>query len=114
MRIATANAFDIGIDTLTSRQADLSEAQARMASGKRVEKASDDPAAAARAEHALAGILRSETSQRAVEAARTAMSQTETALSDAGELLQQAREAIVAAGNASYGDPERKSLAEQL
>ena len=114
MRIATANAFDIGIDTLTSRQADLSEAQARMASGKRVEKASDDPAAAARAEHALAGILRSETSQRAVEAARTAMSQTETALSDAGELLQQARETIVAAGNASYGDPERKSLAEQL
>ena len=114
MRIATANAFDIGIDTLTSRQADLSEAQARMASGKRVEKASDDPAAAARAEHALAGILRSETSQRAVEAARTAMSQTETALSDAGDLLQQAREAIVAAGNASYGDPERKSLAEQL
>ena len=114
MRIATANAFDIGIDTLMNRQADLSESQARLASGKRVEKASDDPAAAARAEHALAGILRSDTSQRAVEAARTAMSQTETALSDAGELLQQAREAIVASGNASYGDPERKSLAEQL
>ena len=109
MRIATANAFDTGIDTLTSRQADLSEAQVQLASGKRVAKASDDPAAAARAEHALAGILRSDTSQRAVDAARTAMSQTETALSDAGDLLQQAREAIVAAGNASYGDPERAS-----
>ncbi|MEO6743989.1 MAG: flagellar hook-associated protein FlgL [Caldimonas sp.] len=114
MRIATANAFDAGIDTLMSRQADLSEAQVQLASGKRVTKASDDPAAAARAEHALAGILRSDTSQRAVDAARTAMSQTETALSDAGDLLQQAREAIIAAGNASYGEPERQSLAEQL
>ena len=114
MRIATANAFDAGIDTLMSRQSDLSEAQVQLASGKRVTKASDDPAAAARAEHALAGVLRSDTSQRAVDAARTAMSQTETALSDAGDLLQQAREAIIAAGNASYGDPQRQSLAEQL
>ena len=114
MRIATANAFDAGVETLMSRQADLSEAQSRLASGKRVAKASDDPAAAARAEHALAGVLRSDTSQRAVDAARTAMSQTETALADAGDLLQQAREAIVASGNASYGDPERQALAEQL
>ncbi len=114
MRISTANAFDVGIDTLTSRQAELSDAQARLASGKRVSKASDDPAAAARAEHALAGILRSDTSQRAVDASRDAMSQTESAMGDAGNLLQQAREALVAAGNASYNDAQRKTVADQL
>ena len=114
MRIATANAFDIGVDALTNRQAELSDAQVRLASGKRVAKASDDPAAAARAEHALAGVLRSETSQRAVDASRTAMEQTESALADAGGLLQQAREALVASGNASYGEPQRHALAEQL
>ncbi|HEX7440713.1 MAG TPA: flagellar hook-associated protein 3, partial [Caldimonas sp.] len=101
MRISTANAFDVGIDTLTSRQVELSDAQARLASGKRVSKASDDPAAAARAEHALAGILRSDTSQRSVDASKNAISQTETAMGNAGDLLQQAREALVAAGNAS-------------
>jgi flagellar hook-associated protein 3 FlgL len=114
MRISTANAFDSGITNLQNRQSDLSEAQTRLTSGKRVMRASDDPAAAARAERALAGVMRSETSQRSVEASRTAMTQTEGALSDAGELLQQAREALIAAGNASYGDAERKSLSNQL
>ena len=114
MRISTANAFDIGIANLQNRQSEMSEAQTRLTSGKRVIRASDDPAAAARAERALAGVMRSETSQRSVEASRVAMTQTEGALGDAGELLQQARETLIAAGNASYGDAERKSLSDQL
>ena len=36
------------------------------------------------------------------------MTQTEAALGDASDLLQQAREALVAAGNASYTDAERQ------
>jgi flagellar hook-associated protein 3 FlgL len=114
MRISTSNAFDAGITNLQNRQSDLSEAQTRLTSGKRVIRASDDPAAAARAERALAGVMRSETSQRSVEASRVAMTQTEGALGDAGELLQQARETLIAAGNASYSDAERKSLSNAL
>jgi flagellar hook-associated protein 3 FlgL len=79
-----------------------------------VAKASDDPTAAARAERALANIARGQASQRALEASRNAMTLTEGALSDAGELMQQAREALVAAGNASYSDAERASLAGRL
>lgn len=114
MRISTAQSFNIGIDTLQRRQADLGESQERLTSLKRVGKASDDPAAAARAERALAGIVRSETSQRAVEASRSAMGQTEGALADASALLQEARDAIVSAGNGSYGDAERVGVARQL
>lgn len=114
MRISTSAAFESGIDTLTSRQADLSDAQVRLASGKRIAKASDDPAAAARAEHALAGVLRSDTSQRAVDASRIAITQTESAMGDAATLLQQAREALVASGNASYTDAQRATVSEQL
>jgi flagellar hook-associated protein 3 FlgL len=114
MRISTRSAFEAGIETLTKRQSELAQSQERLTSGKRVAKASDDPAAAARAERALAGVLRSETSQRGVEASRNAMTLTEGALADANELLQQAREALVAAGNASYGDPERAGLAQKL
>jgi flagellar hook-associated protein 3 FlgL len=42
------------------------------------------------------------------------MSQTETAMADAGTLLQQAREALVAAGNATYTDEQRQTVSGQL
>jgi flagellar hook-associated protein 3 FlgL len=114
MRLSTANSFDATVDVLQRRQADLRDAQERLASGKRVARASDDPGAAARAERALAAATRSDASQRALEASRNAMTLAEGALSDAGELLQQVRETLVAAGNASYSDAERKALAERL
>ncbi len=114
MRVTTSNAFEAGIDTLTRRQTELSESQARLISGKRINKASDDPAAAARSERALANMNRSDASQRSVDASRSVMSQTESALGDAGDLLQQAREILVAAGNASYTDAERAGLAGRL
>lgn len=114
LRISTRGVTEAGIETLQKRQVDMAEAQERLTTGKRVHKASDDPAAAARAERALAGQMRAETSQRAVDASRTAMSLSETAMGDAIELLQQAREAMVAAGNASYSDQERANLAEKV
>jgi len=114
LRISTRGMTEAGIETLQKRQVELADAQERLTTGKRVHKASDDPAAAARAERALAGQMRAETSQRAVDASRTAMSLSETAMGDAIELLQQAREAMVAAGNASYSDQERANLAEKV
>lgn len=114
LRISTRRYNESGIDVLQKRQTEMADAQERLTSGKRVRSASDDPAAAARAERALAGQMRAETSQRAVDASRTAMSLTETAMGDALELMQQAREAMVAAGNASYSDQERSNLAEKI
>jgi len=114
MRIATANAFDSGIDTLARRQSELNSLQDQLTTGKRVNRASDDPAAAARAERALASIGRSETSQRAVDASKVLMTQAESTLGAAGDLLQRTRELMVSAGNASYGDVERKGIADEL
>jgi flagellar hook-associated protein 3 FlgL len=114
MRISTASAFNSGVDTLTKRQTELSDAQERLTSGKRVAKASDDPAAAARAERALAGVMRSETSQRSVDASKVAMQQTESALADATDLMQEVRDTMVAGGNPTYSDKERASLAQKI
>lgn len=111
MRVSTHNAFERGLSTLQRRQEDLSGLQEQLTSGKRVTRASDDPTAAARAERALATKLRTEADQRALEASRNAVTLAESALGDAGELLQQAREAMVAAGNATYTDQERAGLA---
>lgn len=114
MRITTANAYDAVVANLQRRQQQLVASQTQLTSGKRVQRASDDPAAAAQAERALAWQARVQTQQRALDASRNAMQLTESTLGNAGELLQQAREAIVQAGNGSYGDSERAHPAQSL
>jgi len=114
MRISTANAYETTVDTLQQRQRELAQAQQRLTSGKRVLQASDDPVAAARAERASATIGLAETRQRALDASRSAMRLAEGALGDANDLMQQIRETLVAAGNASYTDTERSALATKI
>ena len=114
MHIATANAYNISLDQLMTRQENLANAQEQLTSGKRVNRASDDPAAAARAERALAAEARSTANQRAVDASDNAMTLSESALGDAGELLQQIREKLVQAGNTGLADADRKSIAGEV
>ncbi|MBK6866039.1 MAG: flagellar hook-associated protein FlgL [Ideonella sp.] len=113
-RISTAHAYDLTITRLSQRQRELVDTQSHISSNKRVLRASDDPVAAARAERALATIARSEAGLRSVDASRNAMTQAESALGEAVELLQRAREALVAGGDASYDEPQRKALAGQI
>ncbi|HRH27843.1 MAG TPA: flagellar hook-associated protein 3, partial [Aquabacterium sp.] len=114
MRIATSNRYDAAIDNLQKRQQDMAEAQMQLTSGKRVNVPSDDPVAAARAERDLATMARSDANQRALEASRNVALLGEAALGDATELLQQARETMVNAGNGSYTTGERQALAIKL
>lgn len=114
MRISTANSYDASLEILTRRQNDLSEMQEQLSTNKRVNRASDDPSAAARAERALASEMRSVANQRAVDASQNAMILSESAMSDVSELLQQVRESLVKAGNASYTDAERKGLGDEI
>jgi len=114
MRVSTSNMFDANIATLQRRQQNLLESQQRLTSGKKVERASDDPTSAARAERALTTIGRMDANQRALEASRNSLTLSESALGDSSELLQQVRESMVAAGNASYTDAERAGLAKKI
>src|SRR5256885_4140087 len=113
-RVSTAQAFDVPLQQLQRRQNELTEAQQQLTTGKRVNRASDDPTAAARAERALATVSKVQANQRAVDASRASMVQAESSLGDAGDLLQRARELLVAAGDAAYGDSERKNIAGEL
>ncbi len=111
-RVATANAFEAGVRTLQARQSEMLEAQARLTSGKRVSRPSDDPVAAARAERAMAAASRADVNQRALESSRSVITLGEAALGDAGELMQQAREQLLAAGNGSWSSAERGDAAK--
>ena len=113
-RVSSASRYDSAVATLQRRQADMSNAQLQMTSGKRVNRPSDDPTAAARAERAFIAQQRIDSAQRSVSVSRNAMALTESALGQAGDLMQVAREKLVAAGNASYSAAERKSLTDEL
>lgn len=114
MRVSTANRYENAVDTLQQRQRDMAEAQTAMTNGKRINKPSDDPTAAARAERAFLTGERIASAQRSVDASRNAMTLAESALGQAGGLLQDARETLVAAGNGSYSPAERAAQANQL
>lgn len=114
MRITTAHTFERSVASLQRRQHEMSEAQTRLTTGKRILRASDDPADAARAERARAAEQRSEAQLRALDASRNAMQLTESTLGQAGELMQQIRERLLAAGNGSYTDDQRRQLAEAI
>ena len=90
-RISTASAYNGAIDNLLTRQVALTDTQIQLTSGKRVNQASDDPTAAARAERARALIARTDATKRAVDASRNAMTLTESALGDAGKSTRCAR-----------------------
>lgn len=114
MRVSTAYTYSSGIDDLQRRQTELTQAQEQMTSGKRISKPSDDPAAIARAERALNEEARGTALQRSIDASRNVMTLTESALGNAVDLTQTAREALVKAGNGSYTASERQALAAQL
>ena len=114
MRLSTSNTYGNALDSLVDRQSRLANTQEQLTTGRRVNRASDDPASAARSERALAAERRAVAGQRSVDASRNSLELTESALGDAGSLLQTAREALVAAGNATYSDSERLGVANQL
>jgi flagellar hook-associated protein 3 FlgL len=114
MRIATSFSADQSLASLQRRQQELTEVQQQLTSGQRVNKPSDDPIAAAQAERARAQMSRAQAQQRAVDASRQGAEMSESALGWSGELLQQAREHLLAAGNATLGDAERRGLAQAI
>ncbi len=114
MRIATANRYEAAVDSLQRRQRDMAEANTQMTNGKRINRPSDDPTGAARAERAAIVQLRITSEQRSMQASRSAMTLAESALGQAGDVLQDARETLANAGNGSYGASERAALAAQL
>lgn len=114
MRVSNSSRYETAISTLQARQAEMSRAQMQMTSGKRVNVPSDDPTAAARAERAFISQQRITAEQRSVSVSRNAMALVESGLGQAGDLLQSARESLLASGNGTYSAGERKALAVQL
>lgn len=114
MRVSTANSFDNTVSLLARRQAELASQQEKIATGKRVQKPSDDPVAATLAETAQNRLSRTQADLRSLETARSSLQQAESGLAESGELIQKVRDLLVSAGNATFGPSEREDIARQL
>lgn len=114
MRIGTANVYDNALEQLYKRQGDMLTQQEQLSSGLRVNRASDDPIAAAQAERAMVRLSRIETDKRALETQRSALSTAEAGLGEAIGLMQDLRELVIAAGDAGYSQADRATLATQI
>ncbi len=114
MRIGTANVYETSLEQLYKRQNEMLTQQEQLSSGLRVNRASDDPLAAAQAERVMVRLNRIHTDQRALETQRSALSSAEAGLGEALGRMQDLRELVVAAGNAAFSPADRNTLAKQI
>jgi flagellar hook-associated protein 3 FlgL len=113
-RVGSANTYDNAMRNISQRQSSLSSLQENLTSGKKVVRPSDDPTGAAQAERALTRIKRIVTDQRALESQRNSIQTAEATLGDVTDALQRFRELVVSAGNGTFSNAERKTVATQL
>jgi flagellar hook-associated protein 3 FlgL len=113
-RLATANTYDNALRNISQRQSSLSSLQENLTSGKRVVRASDDPSSAAQAERALTRMSRIVTDQRALASQTNSIAMAESTLGDVTNALQSFRELVVSAGNGTFTQKDRQTVALQL
>ncbi|HZY18563.1 MAG TPA: flagellar hook-associated protein FlgL [Ramlibacter sp.] len=114
MRVPTLQTSRQTLDAISTRQAEQARLQNRIASGLRVQSPGDDPAAAAQAELARSRLAHIAQDQRATQLAASVLTTADGALAQGTDLLQAARETLVAAGNGGYNLVDRQALALQL
>ncbi|MEM9860631.1 MAG: flagellar hook-associated protein FlgL [Myxococcota bacterium] len=114
MRISDQSYYALNRQSLQARRADVQKAQVRAASGKRVEKPSDDPIAASRAAKERAREQRLRASERSLDAGRTRVDVQEQALGDIAERLRRAKELSVQANNDTLSANVRDAVAVEV
>lgn len=113
-RISTSLIASRAVDIILERQAQLSDLQQTVATGRRVLRPSDDPVAAAQAEQTRSDIARMQVETRMIDFARQKLQQAEGALADGNDIMQRARELLIAANNDTYGASDRANFAQEL
>ncbi|SFM23869.1 flagellar hook-associated protein FlgL [Marinobacter zhejiangensis] len=114
IRISTQQMFSNGISRLQSLNANLQKTEEQISTGKKVNRASDDPVAAARILKLDQEVARIEQYQRNAGLAENRLNQEEGALTGMVDVVQRIRELTVQAGNATLSDKDRDSIASEL
>jgi flagellar hook-associated protein 3 FlgL len=114
MRIATSQIYNRPASLMTQLSAEADRIQTQIATGKRIQTASDDPGAYLR----LQGIRQQAADDGAWSAnitmAQGLLAQTDTTLESVESQLQRALELATQASTGTMSDTDRKAVAEEL
>ncbi len=88
--------------------------QGQMSSGKEISKPSDNPFKVSRAMMLKTDINKNEQYKTNIKDTINYLDTTDTALGQAGNVLQRVRELLIASGNAAYGSSERSAIKDEI
>ena len=114
MRVSTRGTYLHGLGAMQRLQAALDHTQRQISSGRRILTPSDDPIAASRALEIRESMGRLEQFDRNGNIATNRLSQEESALNSANNVLQRVRELALQANNASQSDESRQMIAVEM
>lgn len=114
MRISTSTMYDQGIASVQNQQSDLFNLQQQIASGRRILNPSDDPINAARALQTTQSINVNQQYQTNVSSAKSQLNVEEGTLSQIMNVIQQAKQLTVQAGNPTVGSANYVSMATDV
>jgi flagellar hook-associated protein 3 FlgL len=110
MRLSTNMMYELGMRGIQRPQAEQMELQERISSGRRVNKPSDDPIAAAAAISLNQAKAVNEQFKLNAQNAESTLGQQVSALNDVNDVLQSAKTLIVKAGNPALQNDDRVAL----
>ena len=114
IRISSQQIFNGGINRLQNLNSQINNTQEQVSTGKRVNKPSDDPVAAARILKLDQEVQRIDTYNRNATLATNRLELEESTLDSATDILQRVRELTVQAGSGTLSNNDRASLAAEL
>lgn len=99
---------------MSNNLSNLQEIQQQMTSGKEIRRPSDNPFKVARSMQLYSNINANKQYKENISDTINWLDTTDTALGQAGNVLQRVRELLISAGNASYSESERKAIKDEI
>ncbi len=114
MRISTSTIYQSGISRIANLQSEQAKLSEQIYTGRRISSPSDDPVGSARALELSSAKNAHEKFSDTRQVAQSKLGSVETSLSSVTNLLVSAQSSLIAAGNGSYTDAERRFIGSEL
>jgi len=114
MRISTSQIFQSGLSAMQGAQSKFNKTGLQLATGQRILTPADDPGGATQSVQFKAAIKATEQYQRNADYAQPKLEYEEAQLIALGNVLQRARELVVAGNNDTYNPENRKIIASEI
>ncbi len=114
MRISTAWSQQLTVNAMASKQTQLSKVQQQLSSGLKVSTPADDPAGAVKVLDLERAIAKTTQYQNNIATTRGRLNITESALTNANDILANARELTIRAKNDTLNSADRLSIKTEV